>query len=158
MKPHKQAEDIGGLGGPSRRPNVENSLFFSVCNVKVHLFFCCIIDVHHMFIFIPECNCFISLIVKYHIKIYALSSLRFWTPPVFDFYLCVLYRALHVSLRPFPDLVARSASRCELGSLGKSPSVSLCLLVWLHHNNHSRGRVLVFTVDGSSQTGPVCRD
>lgn len=61
------------------------------------------------------------------------------------FLVCVRYRALRVSLGLFPDLrsVARSGSGCELGLLGKSRRFSPCLLVWLHHNNHSHGRVSV---------------
>lgn len=125
---------------PSRRPHLEDGVHLLFCQqCEIYLFSCCNID-FHMFIFIPECNCFTSLIVKYHIKIYVLRSLRFWSPPVF----CLL-SSPEPCTSPLDWFQFRlpSAAGSELGLLGESRSFPLCLLVWLHHEIHSHGRVSI---------------
>lgn len=80
--------------------------------------------------------------------------------------MCPLQSSAHLPRTVSRSLVA--SSRCqavEPASLGRSPSVSLCLLVWLHHNNHSHGRVSFqsgwFLPDWASVSGEkqiLCKD
>lgn len=107
-----------------------------------------------MSLFIPECNCFISLIVKYHIKILCApfikvlesSGVLFWVFFVFS-------RALHVPLRLVPSGSDRRRELVLLGESGGFPAL-LAGVASPRHPFTRRG--FVFRGDAPSQTGPVC--
>lgn len=108
-------------------------LFCQQCEISLFSF-CCNIDLH-MSLFIPECNCFISLIVKYHIKILCAPFIKVLESSGVLFWVFLSSPELCTSPSDwFHPALTVGVSWFYWEKVAVFP---LCLLVWLHHDTHS---------------------